>query len=209
MNRLAALARKVGALLIVDDVQVGCGRSGTFFSFEKMNFTPDIVCLSKAIGGMGFPMALVLMKPELDVWQPGGHNGTFRGNNTAFVASKALLSNYWSDAAFTGSLSQKCKTLDELLGKLAAKHRGFVIDMKGRGFIRGVLMESAAAAEKVQQEALDLGLPVETCGPDGEVIKLLPPLNSSNEILRAANEILDEAITRTQDRQGFRGERIA
>jgi diaminobutyrate-2-oxoglutarate transaminase len=209
LNRLAALARKVGALLIIDDVQVGCGRSGTFFSFENMNFTPDIVCLSKAIGGMGFPMALVLMRPELDVWQPGGHNGTFRGNNTAFVASKALLANYWSDVAFTESLSEKCKTLDGLLGKVSAKHGGFVINVKGRGFIRGVLMESAAAAEEVQQEALKLGLLVETCGPNGEVIKLLPPLNSSNEILRAANELLDEAITRTQDRQGLRRGRIA
>src|SRR5699024_1825704 len=68
-------------LLIVDDVQAGRGRTGTFYSFEEAGITPDIVCVSKSISGYGMPMALTLFKPELDVWTPGEHNGTFRGNN--------------------------------------------------------------------------------------------------------------------------------
>ena len=84
-------------LLVVDDVQVGCCRSGSFFSFERAGIQPDIVTLSKSIGGYGLPLALTLIKPEIDVWAPGEHNGTFRGNQLAFVAAKAgiefMLSN--------------------------------------------------------------------------------------------------------------------
>ena len=82
-------ARDRDILLIVDDVQMGCGRTGPFFSFEEAGIVPDIVTLSKSISGYGMPMALTLFKRELDVWGPGEHNGTFRGNNPAFVTSKA------------------------------------------------------------------------------------------------------------------------
>jgi len=89
LRRLQVLARRIGALIIVDDVQVGCGRTGPFFSFEAAGMQPDIVCLSKAISGSGLPMALALIHPEFDQWQPGEHNGTFRGNNLAFVTATA------------------------------------------------------------------------------------------------------------------------
>lgn len=82
---------KYDILLIVDDIQVGCARTGTFFSFERAGIVPDIVVMSKSIGGAGLPFALTLFKPELDIWAPGEHNGTFRGNQLAIVAAKAGL----------------------------------------------------------------------------------------------------------------------
>src|SRR3546814_15606807 len=89
----------LGALLIVDDIQAGCGRTGGFFSFEDMGITPDIVTLAKSLSGMGLPFALTLFRPELDVWSPGEHNGTFRGNNHAFVTTTVALRHFWNDRA--------------------------------------------------------------------------------------------------------------
>ena len=94
LRELAELCRRSGVLLIVDDIQVGCGRTGPFFSFEPAGITPDIVTLSKSLSGVGQPLSLVLLRPELDVWAPGEHNGTFRGNNLAFVTATAAL-DYW------------------------------------------------------------------------------------------------------------------
>ena len=97
LRGLAELCREHGILLIVDDVQAGCGRTGTFFSFEEAAITPDIVCLSKSISGFGLPLSLTLFKPELDIWKPGEHNGTFRGHNPAFVTGTAALEHFWQD----------------------------------------------------------------------------------------------------------------
>jgi len=88
LRQLTLLAKRIGSLIIVDDIQVGCGRTGSFFSFEEMEISPDIICLSKSISGFGLPMSLVLMMPEYDVFLPGQHNGTFRGNSLAFVAAE-------------------------------------------------------------------------------------------------------------------------
>src|SRR3546814_19570748 len=85
--------------MIIDDIQVGCGRTGPFFSWEEMGIDPDIICLSKSLSGSGLPFAVVLMKPEHDVWEPGEHNGTFRGNNAAFATAPAALEPFGSDAA--------------------------------------------------------------------------------------------------------------
>src|SRR3546814_12211072 len=94
------MAKAHGALLIVDDIQAGCGRTGGFFSFEDMGFTPDIVTLAKSLSGMGLPFALTLLRPELDQWSPGEHNGTFRGNNHAFVTATAAPKHFWSARHF-------------------------------------------------------------------------------------------------------------
>src|SRR3546814_10132194 len=104
---LAGLAKAHGALLIVDDIQAGCGRSGPFFSFETMGFTPDIVTQAKSLSGMGLPFALTLFRPELDLWSPGEHNGTFRGNNPDFVTATAALRHFWSDKAFEDDIARR------------------------------------------------------------------------------------------------------
>ena len=90
VRKLEKLCRKHDMLLIVDDIQAGCGRTGTFFSFEEMGIKPDMITLSKSISGFGLPFAIVLLREKLDEWTPGEHNGTFRGNNHAFVTAAAL-----------------------------------------------------------------------------------------------------------------------
>lgn len=80
LQSLARLAKELGSLLIIDDIQMGCGRTGSYFSFDGMDLDPDIICLAKGIGGWGTPMAMNLIKPEVDShWNPGEHTGTFRG----------------------------------------------------------------------------------------------------------------------------------
>ncbi len=100
------LCRRWDILLIVDDVQAGNGRTGTFFSFEPAGIKPDIVCLSKSIGGIGLPMAITLIKSEYDQWGPGEHNGTFRGNNMAFIAATEALKN-WETDDFSNDVQEK------------------------------------------------------------------------------------------------------
>jgi diaminobutyrate-2-oxoglutarate transaminase len=104
---LAGICREHDIRLIVDDIQSGCGRTGTFFSFEQAGIIPDFVCLSKAIGGYGLPMSIVLVKPEYDQFAPSEHNGTFRGNNLAFVTAAAALEAYWRDDRLTASVRRK------------------------------------------------------------------------------------------------------
>lgn len=186
---VAEIAARAGALLIVDDIQAGAGRTGTFFSFEKAGIKPDIVCLSKSIGGYGLPLALVLLKPELDIWKPGEHNGTFRGNNLAFVAGAAAL-QFW-DAAFESELAEKCRQLSLRLQKLARDH-GAVL--RGTGFLQGLQWSDAGLAPRISRQAFELGLIVETCGPRSDVLKLLPPLTISNDDLQSGLDILELAI---------------
>src|SRR5699024_1482709 len=111
LQSIQKICRRFDILLIIDDVQAGCGRTGTFFSFERAGIEPDIVCLSKSIGGYGLPMALTLFKPELDIWGPGEHNGTFRGNNLAFIAATEALS-YWENDQFTKEIDQKAELIN-------------------------------------------------------------------------------------------------
>ena len=140
LRRLAALARRSGILLIVDDMQVGCGRTGTFFSFERAGLMPDIVCVSKAVGGIGMPMALTLIRPDLDVWRPGEHTGSFRGNNLGFnlgfVAGAAAL-DYWTDTTWEDALGRPATCMRERLEALAGRYPQFCVEVRGRGMIQG------------------------------------------------------------------------
>eukprot|EP00913_Durusdinium_trenchii_P028497 g26725.t1 len=113
LQRLEELCNEFEILLIVDDIQVGCGRTGNYFSFENAGIVPDIVTLSKSLSAYGLPMSLVLMKSELDQWEPGQHNGTFRGNNLAFVSATEAIELYWKDR----SLSRDVKHKGELIRK--------------------------------------------------------------------------------------------
>src|SRR5690625_5851178 len=109
-------------LLIVDDIQAGCGRTGTFFSFESSGIKPDVVTLSKSLSGFGLPFAVTLIRPEYDQWKPGEHNGTFRGNNHAFVTARAALEQYWQDDRFALQVQARGKQLSERLGRIADHH---------------------------------------------------------------------------------------
>jgi diaminobutyrate-2-oxoglutarate transaminase len=186
------ICRDFDVLLVVDDIQVGNGRTGTYFSFEEAGINPDIVILSKSIGG-GLPLALVLMKPELDQWKPGEHTGTFRGNNLAFVASTELL-GYWDNEAFPDAIRYREAIMKEELGKIVAKYDELGVKMRGRGLIYGLYFPQQGFSGAVTAEAFNRGLVIERAGARNDVIKFLPPLVIEEELLRRGVEIIDESI---------------
>ena len=193
LQALEQLCRKRDILLIVDDVQMGCGRTGPFFSFEEAGITPDIVTLSKSISGYGLPMALTRFRRDLDVWTPGEHNGTFRGHNPAFITATKALETYWQDSTFSDETLAKGTLMRDLMEKMAANRDG--ISARGRGMVQGLKFEDADLAGAVCKAAFERGLLAETSGPADEVVKLLPPLTTSEADLTAGLEVLDESIS--------------
>ncbi len=192
LRQLAGLARRLGALLIVDDIQAGCGRTGPFFSFERAGLNPDIVCLAKSIGGLGLPMALVLIKPHHDAWAPGEHNGTFRGNNLAFACATAAL-GLWEDAAFTAAKQASEAAVGAWLDRTCAVY-GEDVAPCGLGLIAGLRFSRPGLAEAVARDLFGRGLLIETAGPQDEVLKLMPPLTIDRETLDAGLRRIDEAL---------------
>ena len=184
LQELEALCREYDILLIVDDIQVGNGRSGDFFSFEFAGINPDMVTLSKSIGG-GLPMAVLLFKPDLDQWKPGEHTGTFRGNNLAFVASKVSLENYWQNDDLSNAVAYKEKILKETLEKIAQKHSDlYEIEVRGRGLAYGFEVKNdKSIAGQISEYCFNEQLICETCGSDGQVVKFLPPLVIDEDLL--------------------------
>ncbi|MBN2752160.1 MAG: aminotransferase class III-fold pyridoxal phosphate-dependent enzyme, partial [Rhodospirillaceae bacterium] len=194
LKRLEVLCRKHGILLIVDDIQAGCGRTGTFFSFEPAGLSPDLVCLSKSLSGFGLPLALVLLKPEHDCLRPGEHNGTFRGHNLAFVTAVEAL-RFWRDGAFAAEIERKSAYLEGRLSAIAAAHADVIAcGVRGRGMIRGLVMPSGEVAGRVSAEAFARGLVIETAGPRGEVVKCLCPLVIDDADLAEGLDRLSEAV---------------
>jgi diaminobutyrate-2-oxoglutarate transaminase len=193
LRRLAALCRKLGVLLIVDDIQVGCGRTGSFFSFERAGIVPDIVVLSKAIGGFGLPMSLVLIAPEMDCWAPGEHSGTFRGNNLAFVTAAEAL-RLWEGGELQSSIEERSRQLADGLHALSDRHPHLKAQVRGLGMIYGMEIGHAEHARAISRAAFERGLLLETCGPERNVLKLLPPLWIDADVLREGLAVLEQAI---------------
>lgn len=190
LQALSTLCRDHEILLIVDDVQAGCGRTGTFFSFEESGIRPDIVCLSKSISGYGLPMALTLFRPELDQFAPGEHNGTFRGHNPAFVTGRAALQRFWNDDVFAKEVAERSAQLRDGLTKIADTYGGSV---RGRGLLTGVHFPDVSVADQIATHAFERGLLIETSGPEGEVIKIMPPLTITSERLAEGISIIESA----------------
>ncbi|WP_328528814.1 diaminobutyrate--2-oxoglutarate transaminase [Nocardioides sp. NBC_00368] len=191
LKALSDLCREHDIILILDDVQAGCGRTGTFFSFEEAGFTPDIVCLSKSISGFGLPMALTLIRPDLDQFEPGEHNGTFRGHNLAFVTARVALETYWADDSFQKDVQAKATELRTGLTKIAERYEGAAV--RGRGLLTGIAFPDASSAGKIAAAAYENGLLVETSGPEDEVLKTMPPLTITSEELARGLAVLEEA----------------
>ncbi|MDX3907331.1 MAG: diaminobutyrate--2-oxoglutarate transaminase [Pigmentiphaga sp.] len=194
LQELQRLCRRHDMLLIVDDIQVGCGRTGTFFSFESAGIQPDIVTLSKSLSGFGLPMAMVLIKPELDLWKPGEHNGTFRGNNLAFVTARQALEHYWSDDAFTREIQAKETLVRDWLENMVQNHPEADLSVRGRGLIQGLVSGVPGLANKIAAQAFKGGVVIETSGANDEVLKLLPALTIEESQLKQALEVLDRAV---------------
>ncbi len=195
LQELEAICREFDILLIIDDIQVGNGRSGEFFSFEFAGINPDMVTLSKSIGG-GLPMALLLFKPDLDQWKPGEHTGTFRGNNLAFVASKISLENYWQNEDLSNAVKYKEKILKQTLEKIAQKYKEeYEIKIRGRGLAYGFEVKNdKSIANELSSYCFEENLIIETCGSDSQVVKFLPPLVIDEEILKEGLLRFEKAV---------------
>lgn len=193
LQGIEKLANDLDILLIVDDIQAGCGRTGTFFSFEPAGITPDIVCLSKSLSGYGLPMSITLMKEELDVFNPGEHNGTFRGNNLAFVTATEAL-EYWKVDEFANEVQAKGKLLKEFSEKVVRDYPELKAEVRGRGMMRGVACGIDDIAGEICKKSFEKGLLMETSGPKGEVFKFLPPLIIDQKGLKAGFQIIEESI---------------
>lgn len=197
LRGVEALCRAHGVLLIIDDIQVGCYRTGSFFSFEDSGIRPDVVVLSKSIGGLGFPMSLVLMRPELDLLKPGEHTGTFRGNQIAFVAAKAAL-----EFADQERLAERVLAGAQQVGRRLAEsikplHSG--ISVRGRGLIWGVDVAACGGAElarAVGRDCFEHGLIIERAGRNDTVLKVMPPLTIEPAVLDEGLSILATALGR-------------
>ncbi len=198
LQALREFCTKNDILMIVDDIQVGCARTGTFFSFERADIMPDIFVMSKSIGGYGFPLALTFLKPELDVFKPGEHNGTFRGNQIAFIAAKAALefmleNKVEAETTRKGELEKKF--LEEEILPLDSR-----LAVRGLGLMWGIDFSDLPDPQftsKVQKYCFDHKLVIECAGRKDSVLKTMPALTISDEDLTKGLTILKEAIAKT------------
>lgn len=194
LRNLSAVCKKHDVLLILDDIQAGCGRTGTFFSFEEAGIYPDIVTLSKSLSGYGLPFAVVLLRPELDQWRPGEHNGTFRGNNLAFVTATAAINQYWSDDKFSREVQRKGEYIAKRLQKIVDEHGEGNFTTRGRGMFQGLNCVSGELAGKITKAAFKRNLIIETSGADDHVVKSLCSLTITDENLEKGLDLLEESV---------------
>ncbi|WP_442591968.1 diaminobutyrate--2-oxoglutarate transaminase [Pedobacter sp. AW31-3R] len=181
-----------GILLIVDDIQVGCGRTGSFFSFERAQIIPDMVLLSKSISGFGLPLSLVLIKPELDVWKSGEHNGTFRSNNLSLCTATVAL-DFWADHQLEEKIKRDAENIREHLEHLL-EWSPYVVAVRGIGMIWGIELVDGKVAKRVADLLFKEGMLIERCGNNDQVIKILCPLTITEENLNMGLKLLQHAI---------------
>ncbi|MDX8449165.1 diaminobutyrate--2-oxoglutarate transaminase [Mesorhizobium captivum] len=201
LQSIQAIAKDTDALFIVDDVQMGCGRTGDFFSFEFAGLSPDIVVLSKSLSGYGLPLSILLVKEEVDAWEPGEHTGTFRGNNLALVSATAAINIYWRSQTFSQGVHQMGEFVRRRLDTISRQH-GNSFAVRGRGMALGFDCQMAEIAEATARSAFEKGLIIERCGPVDQVIKFLPALTIDSETLNQGLEIFEESLAETLKQTG-------
>jgi len=197
LRRIESICREHDVLLIVDDIQAGCGRTGPFFSFEDAGISPDIVTMSKSLSGYGLPFSIVLLKPELDQWKPGEHNGTFRGHNLAFVTAAKAIEEYWSNDDFSKEVEDKGRMVRKEFDEIAELDARF--STRGRGMMQGIDCSEGELAALISKNAFKKGLIIETSGSNGEVVKCLAPLTTSKHVLAEGLQILKESVQSSLD----------
>ncbi|MCK1705061.1 diaminobutyrate--2-oxoglutarate transaminase [Bradyrhizobium sp. 146] len=193
LQSIQGIARDFGALLIVDDVQMGCGRTGEFFSFEFAALSPDIVVMSKSLSGYGLPLSMLLIKEQADVWLPGEHTGTFRGNNLALVSATAAINNYWRCQEFSHAIDRTGQVMRRRLDAVATEY-GCRFRVRGRGMVLGFDCQTAELAGTTARIAFHKGLMIERCGATDQVIKFLPALTIDHETLSQGLEIFEDSL---------------
>jgi|SRR5690554_822463 len=194
LRNLEKVCHKHDMLMIVDDIQAGCGRTGSFFSFDGVGIKPDIITMSKSLSGYGLPFSVVLMKPELDQWKPGEHNGTFRGHNPAFVTATAALDHYWRDDTFATEINKKADIITEHFSAIANRYEDHWFHLSGRGMMQGLVCRDGSLADEITSEAFQRKLIIETSGADDHVIKTLCPLTISEEDLIRGLTIVSDSV---------------
>ena len=192
LRELAMVCYDYDILLIIDDIQVGNGRTGDFFSFEESGIKPDMVTLSKAIGA-GLPLALLLFRSDLDQWKPGEHTGTFRGNNLAFVASYEAL-HYWDDMDLSNAVKYKSDIMRKEIETIAEKYPELNASVRGRGMIFGLEIPEMGFCSQISERCFENGLIIELAGADDQVVKFLPPLVIDEETLLKGIAIIEQSI---------------
>jgi len=203
LKSLQELCHEFGILMIVDDIQVGCGRTGTFFSFENSEIEPDMVIMSKSLSGFGLPFSFLLMKPKLDIWEPGEHNGTFRGNNLAFVSAKTTIDNFWTTQELEAGITLKSNLLKNRLNEITHQHLSSEIDVRGRGLIYGVDCILPELAESIRNKCFENGLIIETCGSDDQVVKFLPALIITENELSQGLDLFEKSVKQVMEESNF------
>ena len=194
LRRLEDICKKNGILLICDDIQVGCGRTGSFFSFEEYDIKPEMVILSKSLSGYGFPMSILLLEPHLDIWKPAEHNGTFRGNQLAFVGATTAL-DFWTDNKLSNTVNEKSKLIEDFL-KSKVLSLNSKIEIRGRGLIWAVDTSKVpdANAGELVKACFNNHLILETCGRNDAALKLLPALTIEDDLLIDGLQIIEQTI---------------
>ncbi|RXG91879.1 diaminobutyrate--2-oxoglutarate transaminase [Bradyrhizobium vignae] len=193
LRSIQAVARDAGALLVVDDIQMGCGRTGEFFSFEFAELSPDIIVMSKSLSGYGLPLSMVLIKEGLDVWEPGEHTGTFRANNLALVSATAAINTYWRSQTFSDGIKRMGNSMRSRLDAIASEYGGG-FSVRGRGMVWGFDCRSAEIAQAAARTAFNEGLMIERCGPDDQVVKIMPALTIDQELLDQGLDIFERSL---------------
>lgn len=200
VQRIAAIAKKCDVPLIIDEVQTGCGRTGTWFAFEQYGIEPDVIIASKGLSGLGLPVSIIMYHKRLDTWDPGTHIGTFRGNNLAFASGNAYLNVFERENLLDNVQSQGAYLLTELIGLRQSSK--VISDVRGLGLMIGIEMLGAAnsgvssstMAARLQRAALRRGLILEIGGREDCVVRMLPPLNLTRQTANDALTIIKESI---------------
>jgi diaminobutyrate-2-oxoglutarate transaminase len=194
LHKIQQIAHANNALLIIDEIQVGCGRTGSYFSFDGMGLDPDIICLAKGIGGFGTPLAMNLIKPEHDqYWSPGEHTGTFRGQGFSFVSGKIAL-DYFDNDELMVDVAAKGKLMAKCLQELADKYAEHGFKVRGKGMMQALDVVDGVAAKAMSTACFDSGLLVGPCGSGGRVLKLIPPLTIPQSDLEEGLSLLKSAV---------------
>lgn len=189
---LRKLCDRYGIIFICDEVQVGCFRTGHFFSFERAGIVPDLVTLSKSISGYGAPMSVLLMRPDLDQWDPGEHTGTFRGYQLAYVGATAAL-EYMREYDLKQQVMSSAALIENYLRSwITPLHPSLC--WRGLGMIWGIDLSALGGGERIAAKCYERGLLIECAGRNNSVLKLLPPLTTSRELLSRGLDIIREAI---------------
>ncbi len=194
LQGLERLCRKYDMLLIVDDIQTGNGRCGKFFSFEEAGISPDIITVSKSLSGYGLPLSLALVKPEYDIWEPGEHNGTFRGFNPAMITAGKAMELFWSDDKLEKDIARRAGMMENFLKGLAKKYPEAQGSQRGRGMMQAIEFANEELAGKISQVAFRHNLIIETAGPSDQVLKLLPPLTTDDADLQKGLDIIEKSL---------------